>query len=96
MSGRRARLYEFAQGESGPIRQKLDLDAYSREIGVPERPLSQQQAGDAAEALAWTDRALALLARRPPTPNARLARAELAHRRERLLKKLAAPAAGGF
>ena len=46
-----------------------------------------------AEALAWTERALALLARRPLTPNSRLARAELAHRRERLLKKLAA---GGF
>ncbi|HOU42294.1 MAG TPA: hypothetical protein PK829_13590, partial [Promineifilum sp.] len=41
-----------------------------------------------AEALAWTDRALALVARWTPTPNARLARAELAHRRERLLRKL--------
>ena len=46
-------------------------------------------ARDAAAALAWTDRALALVARWTPTPNARLARAELAHRRERLIRKLA-------
>lgn len=46
-----SRLYEFAQGESGPIRQNLDLDAFSREIGVPLRPLSLQQTGDAADGL---------------------------------------------
>ena len=43
---------------------------------------------DSAAALAWTERALALVARWTPTPNARLTRAELAHRRERLARKL--------
>jgi len=42
---------------------------------------------NAAEALAWTERALALVARWTLTPNARLARAELGHRRERLIRK---------
>lgn len=42
---------------------------------------------NAAEALAWTERALALVERWTPTPNARLTRAELAHRRERLARK---------
>ncbi len=42
---------------------------------------------DAAEALVWTERALALVERWMPTPNARLIRAELAHRRERLIRK---------
>ena len=42
---------------------------------------------DAAEALAWTERAMALVARWTVTPNARLIRAELAHRRERLIRK---------
>jgi len=46
-------------------------------------------ARDPAEALAWTERALALVARWTPTPNSRLARAELAHRRERLVRKQA-------
>lgn len=45
------------------------------------------QAGDTATALAWTERAMALLERLPPTPNTRLARVELLHRRERLLRK---------
>lgn len=45
------------------------------------------QAGDAATALAWTERALALLDRLPLTPNTRLTRAELHHRRERLSRK---------
>lgn len=43
--------------------------------------------GDTAAALIWTERALALVERWTPTPNARLARAELAHRRERLARK---------
>jgi uncharacterized protein YprB with RNaseH-like and TPR domain len=42
---------------------------------------------NAAEALVWTERALALVARWTPTPNARLARAELGHRWERLVRK---------
>ena len=42
---------------------------------------------NAAEALLWTERALALVARWTPTPNSRLARAELAHRQERLARK---------
>ena len=42
---------------------------------------------NAAEALAWTERALALVGRWTLTPNARLIRAELAHRRERLVRK---------
>lgn len=42
---------------------------------------------NAAEALAWTERALALVGRWTPTPNSRLARAELGHRRERLVRK---------
>ncbi len=42
---------------------------------------------NAAEALAWTERALALVARWTMTPNARLVRAELGHRRERLVRK---------
>lgn len=45
------------------------------------------RAGNAAAALAWTERALALVARWTLTPNTRLARSELAHRRERLLRK---------
>ena len=40
-----SRLFEFAGGETGRIRQNLDLDAYSREIGVPLRPLSLLQLG---------------------------------------------------
>jgi surfeit locus 1 family protein len=38
-----SRLLEFSADEGGPIRQNLDLDAYSREIGVLLRPLSLQQ-----------------------------------------------------
>lgn len=30
-----SRLYEFVRGGSGPIRQNLDLDDFSRELGVP-------------------------------------------------------------
>jgi surfeit locus 1 family protein len=41
------RLYEFQAAASGTIRQNLDLDAYSRETGVPLAPLSvvQDEAG---------------------------------------------------
>jgi len=35
-----ARLYEFAAGETGRIRQNLDLDAFARETGLGLRPLS--------------------------------------------------------
>ena len=42
---------------------------------------------NAAEALAWTERALALVGRWTVTPNTRLVRAELGHRRERLMRK---------
>jgi hypothetical protein len=42
---------------------------------------------NAAEALLWTERALALVGRWTLTPNTRLIRAELAHRRERLVRK---------
>jgi uncharacterized protein YprB with RNaseH-like and TPR domain len=47
------------------------------------------QAGNPAAALEWTLQALALTDRWPLTPNSRLARAELNHRRERLEKKRA-------
>ena len=43
-----SRLYEFAHEASGPIRQNLDLDTASREIGLPLRPLSVWQTDDAA------------------------------------------------
>lgn len=38
-----ARLLEFEGAGSGTIRQNLDLDAFSREIGLPLRPLSLLQ-----------------------------------------------------
>lgn len=34
-----SRLYEFAAVASGPIRQNLDIDAYTRETGMPLLPL---------------------------------------------------------
>jgi surfeit locus 1 family protein len=34
------RLYEFSAGDSGRIRQNLDLDAFARETGLRLRPLS--------------------------------------------------------
>ena len=46
-----ARLYEFAGPASGPIRQNLDLDSYSREAGVPLKPLSVMQDAPAADTL---------------------------------------------
>jgi surfeit locus 1 family protein len=42
-----ARLYEFTADESGPIRQNLDLERFSRELGIALRPLSLLQEGDA-------------------------------------------------
>ncbi len=47
-----ARLYEFAGGESGAIRQNLDLAAYARETGLVLLPLSllQDDGGGAAAA----------------------------------------------
>ena len=45
------------------------------------------RAANAAEALAWTERALALVERWMPTPSSRLTRSELAYRRERLVRK---------
>lgn len=38
-----SRLFEFGADEAGPIRQNLDPDAYSREIGTAVRPLSLLQ-----------------------------------------------------
>jgi len=38
-----ARLYEFSAAASGPIRQNLDLAAYSLETGLPLAPLSVVQ-----------------------------------------------------
>jgi surfeit locus 1 family protein len=39
------RLYDFGGAASGPIRQNLELAAFSRESGLPLRPLSVLQAG---------------------------------------------------
>lgn len=46
------------------------------------------QESDPATALEWTTRALALVERGTPTPNSRLIRSELAHRLQRLHKKV--------
>lgn len=35
-----SRLYEFVGAEVGPIRQNVDLDSFSREVGRPLRPIS--------------------------------------------------------
>lgn len=43
-----ARLYAFSEGDTGRLRQNVDLAAYAREIGLGLRPLSLVQA--AAEA----------------------------------------------
>ena len=45
-----ARLYEFASGGRGPIRQNLDLDAFSAESGLRLLPLSVQQSGSPGSA----------------------------------------------
>lgn len=44
-----SRLYEFAAGASGAIRQNLDLASFEGEVGVPLRPLSVLQADSGAE-----------------------------------------------
>jgi surfeit locus 1 family protein len=41
-----ARLYEFAHDEVGPIRQNLDVERFSRELGMALRPLSLLQEGE--------------------------------------------------
>ncbi len=38
-----SRLYDFAPGGSGPIRQNLELDAYARETGLPLLPVTVRQ-----------------------------------------------------
>jgi len=45
-----ARLYEFAAGGSGPIRQNLDLDAFGVESGLRLLPLSVQQSDSTSTA----------------------------------------------
>ena len=47
-----AKLYEFGDSAGGVIRQNLDLDRYSREIGVPLAGFSVLQLGLAADGLA--------------------------------------------
>jgi surfeit locus 1 family protein len=44
-----SRLLEFGQAPPGPIRQNLDIAAFSAEIGVPLRPLSVQQFDTSAD-----------------------------------------------
>lgn len=44
------RLYDFGGEEQGPIRQNLDLVAYSRELGMRLRPVTVQQLEDPASA----------------------------------------------
>ncbi|NDH52680.1 MAG: SURF1 family protein [Betaproteobacteria bacterium] len=46
-----SKLYEFAAESGGAIRQNVDLDAFSREIGVALAPWSLQQTGPAAGGL---------------------------------------------
>jgi surfeit locus 1 family protein len=43
-----ARLFEFDAAASGPIRQNLDVGAFSREIGLPLRPFIVAQLDNAA------------------------------------------------
>jgi len=42
-----SRLFDLGGASTGPIRQNLDLDAFSAEIGTPLRPLSIQQTAPA-------------------------------------------------
>lgn len=46
-----ARLFEFDDRASGPIRQNLGLDAFAREVGVALRPLSVLQTSAAPDGL---------------------------------------------
>jgi surfeit locus 1 family protein len=55
-----ARLFEFAEGASGAIRQNLDLGAFAREIGVVLRPLSVVQTSPSPDGLRRDWPALAL------------------------------------
>ena len=57
-----SRLYDFDGGETGPIRQNLDVAAFARETGLALRPLSVQQTqptqpvpGDGLASTAWPD-----------------------------------------
>lgn len=43
-----SKLFELGAASHGAIRQNLDLAAFSREIGLPLRPLSVQQQGEAS------------------------------------------------
>ncbi|MBI3369770.1 MAG: SURF1 family protein [Burkholderiales bacterium] len=45
-----SRLFDFGGVDNGPIRQNLDLAAFSREIGLALRPLSVQQLDDGSVA----------------------------------------------
>jgi surfeit locus 1 family protein len=56
-----ARLYEFSGAASGPIRQNLDIEGFSREMGLALLPVSVlQDEGAAADGLlrAWSRPAL--------------------------------------
>jgi surfeit locus 1 family protein len=46
-----ARLFDFAGGVAGTIRQNLDLAAFAGEFGVTLRPLSVQQLDEPADGL---------------------------------------------
>lgn len=46
-----ARLFDFAGGVPGTIRQNLDLAAFAKEFGVTLRPLSVQQLDEPADGL---------------------------------------------
>ena len=46
-----AKLYEFAASTAGAIRQNLDLDQFSREIGQPLTDVTVLQSGPASEGL---------------------------------------------
>lgn len=46
-----AKLYEFAGGGLGPIRQNIDLAALSQELKLPLLPLSALQTSEAADGL---------------------------------------------
>lgn len=46
-----ARLYEFDTAASGPIRQNLDPERFSREVGLPLLPLSVLQGDGPADGL---------------------------------------------
>lgn len=45
IAGPPAALYDFAESETGRLRQNIDLDAYGRETGLTLRPLTLLQEG---------------------------------------------------